>query len=106
MVEDGYVRTFVPELTLRATIGTRRIDPEPGCVLRLYHLRAVVCPALGMTSNHRDIVVIGASAGGVQALQRLVAALPGDFPASIFVVLHIWPGSHSYLPAILGRAGP
>ena len=58
-----------------------------------------------MTEHHRDIVVIGASAGGVQALQRLVAALPGDLPAAIFVVLHIWPGSESLLPAILARAG-
>jgi two-component system, chemotaxis family, protein-glutamate methylesterase/glutaminase len=58
-----------------------------------------------MTQHHRDIVVVGASAGGVQALQRLVADLPGDFPASVFVVLHIWPGSHSFLPAILSRAG-
>jgi two-component system, chemotaxis family, protein-glutamate methylesterase/glutaminase len=58
-----------------------------------------------MSQHHRDIVVIGASAGGVQALQRLVSALPKDFPAAIFVVLHTWPGSESFLHSILGRAG-
>src|SRR5688500_16870153 len=58
-----------------------------------------------MTQLPRDIVVVGASAGGVQALQRLVADLPNDFPAAVFVVLHIWPGSPSLLPEILSRAG-
>ncbi len=54
----------------------------------------------------RDIVVIGASAGGVEALERLVADLPWNFPASVFVVLHVYPHGPSYLPQILSRAGP
>ena len=58
-----------------------------------------------MAQSNRDISVIGASAGGVQALQRLVTALPADLPAAIFVVLHVWPGTRSQLPAILERAG-
>jgi two-component system chemotaxis response regulator CheB len=60
----------------------------------------------GMAHFNRDIVVIGASAGGVQALQRLTAALPADFPAAVFVVLHTWPGSKSFLSEILVRCGP
>jgi two-component system chemotaxis response regulator CheB len=54
----------------------------------------------------RDIIVIGASAGGIEALQELVRALPVDFPASIFVVQHIAAESPSVLAGILSRAGP
>ncbi len=54
----------------------------------------------------RDIVVIGASAGGMEALQKLVARLPADLPASVFVVWHLSPGAKSTLPAVLSKAGP
>jgi two-component system chemotaxis response regulator CheB len=54
----------------------------------------------------RSLVVIGASAGGVQPLSRIAGDLPPDFPATICVVLHISPGSPSALAAILNRAGP
>lgn len=53
----------------------------------------------------RNIIVIGCSVGGVEALQRLVAPLPKDFPAAVFVVLHLAPQSTSVLPHILTRAG-
>lgn len=36
-----------------------------------------------------EIIVVGASAGGVDAVPRLIASLPADLPASVFVVLHI-----------------
>ncbi len=51
-----------------------------------------------------DVVVIGASAGGVEAIRRIVSDLPRDIRASIFVVLHISRG-RSMLPEILTRAG-
>jgi two-component system chemotaxis response regulator CheB len=51
----------------------------------------------------RDIIVIGASAGGVQAISELVAALPADLPAAVFIVLHISPNAPSLLPNILSR---
>lgn len=55
--------------------------------------------------SNSDIVVIGASAGGVEALQQVVSALPPALPAAVFVVLHLYPRSESFLPAILSRAG-
>lgn len=57
-----------------------------------------------MVSGH-NIVVIGASAGGVEALLTIVKKLPVDFPAAIFVVLHVAPLGKSVLPALLSRAG-
>jgi len=53
-----------------------------------------------------DIIVIGASAGGIEALQELVSGLPPDLPAALFVVVHISPYSVSRLSQILSRAGP
>ena len=51
-----------------------------------------------------SIVVIGASAGGVQAIHMLVANLPADLDAALFVVLHI--GAHkSELPLLLNQWG-
>ena len=38
-----------------------------------------------------DIIVVGGSAGGVEALTRLVAGLAPDLSAAVFVVLHVPP---------------
>jgi two-component system, chemotaxis family, protein-glutamate methylesterase/glutaminase len=54
----------------------------------------------------KDIVVIGASAGGIEALKVLAGGLPRDFNASVLIVLHIAPYGLGILPEILERAGP
>src|SRR6476620_5395245 len=53
----------------------------------------------------RDIVVIGASAGGVIALTDLFRSFPEDFDGYILVVLHLSPYTPSVLPQILSRSG-
>jgi two-component system chemotaxis response regulator CheB len=54
----------------------------------------------------KDIVVIGASAGGMQALEQVVAGLPLDYAGSIFIVWHLAPGVESVLPSVLQKLGP
>lgn len=52
-----------------------------------------------------NVVVVGASAGGVETVIRLVAELPADFPAAVFMTIHITQHGPSLLPGILTRAG-
>lgn len=47
--------------------------------------------------NQYKIIVIGASAGGLTALTRLLSPLPGDFPFSIIIVQHLHPLQGDYL---------
>src|SRR6266487_2533947 len=68
---------------------TNRVSPSPG----------------GNMAGH-DIIVVGASAGGVEALVTLARSLKRNLQAAVFVVLHIPAHSPSFLPEILNRAGP
>src|ERR687886_230043 len=54
----------------------------------------------------KHLVVIGASAGGIEALRTLVGALPSTFATPICVVVHTSPQSPGVLHEILSRAGP
>ena len=56
-----------------------------------------------MATPKRNIIVIGASSGGVDALCELAIHLPAELDASLFVVLHL--GATSALPQILSRCG-
>ncbi len=50
-----------------------------------------------------EAVVIGGSSGGLNALKKILSGLPEQLPMAIVVVLHIAPGSRSYLPALLAQ---
>ncbi|MDX8534428.1 chemotaxis protein CheB [Mesorhizobium sp. VK25A] len=50
-------------------------------------------------ARNRCIIVIGASAGGIEPLKTIVSDLPAGLPAAVFIVLHVGPVS--YLPGIL-----
>lgn len=50
-------------------------------------------------------IVIGASAGGLEPLREVVAQLPADLPAPVFVVMHLPANHKSYLPEILSQTG-
>ena len=54
----------------------------------------------------RDTIVVGASAGGVDALKKLASGLPDDLAAAVFVVTHLSPTGGSFLPKILSDVGP
>lgn len=53
-----------------------------------------------------DVIVIGASAGGMEVLLHLASELPANLPAAIFIVLHTSPEVPSALPELLSKRGP
>lgn len=60
----------------------------------------------GLPAAPAALLVLGASAGGVQALCEVVRALPAGLDAAVFAVLHLSPYGRSAMPAILSRCGP
>ncbi|HXV94106.1 MAG TPA: chemotaxis protein CheB [Pseudonocardia sp.] len=52
------------------------------------------------------VVLLGGSAGAMEALTSVVAGLAPDLPATVMVTVHVSEGARSRLPAILARAGP
>jgi two-component system chemotaxis response regulator CheB len=59
-----------------------------------------------MSDRAPSVVVVGASAGGVEALTTLAAGLPEDLDAAVCIVLHLPAGAESRLAEIISRAGP
>ncbi|MEO7001009.1 MAG: CheR family methyltransferase [Ktedonobacterales bacterium] len=61
-----------------------------------------------MANNEQlyDLVVIGSSAGGIEALALLVSTLPADFPVPLVIAQHLDPSRASHLGEILSRRSP
>lgn len=57
-----------------------------------------------VAQQHRDIVVLGASAGGLEAVREILAGLPAGARLSLFVVVHTSPRFPSYLAEALAGA--
>src|SRR4051794_19778465 len=64
----------------------------------------MAAPALA--PNTRDLVVIGASAGGIEALPKLLSQLPPTFPASVLIVMHLGKSENPHLAQLLQRVTP
>jgi len=56
-----------------------------------------------MDTRHFDVIVIGCSAGGFEALRTILQPLPKDFPVPIVVVSHVAPDFGELLAELLGR---
>lgn len=58
-----------------------------------------------MNPQKMDRIVVGASAGGVEVLIKLVTSLPRDLPAAALVTMHMPPTHKSLMPEIINRCG-
>jgi chemotaxis response regulator CheB len=84
------------DLNSRWAQGDR--GPAPGALERRPHVHRHAAAAVLERDNACDIV--GASAGGVEALMRFASAVPADFSVPILVVLHIPATDPSVLPPL------
>ncbi len=60
----------------------------------------------GERRHRRDLVAVGASAGGVEALRHFASLLPGDFSPTVLVVVHRTSRGPARLADVLDGAGP
>ena len=88
--------------TLADAPGT--VPPERGLVEA--ETRFDGTPAPVPRPGPRDVVVVGGSSGAFEALREFLGALPADFPASVFVVLHVPAGHECLGPRLLERYCP
>src|SRR3954464_8715633 len=63
-------------------------------------------PVAGPRPAAFEVVALAASAGGLTAITRILAALPDDFPAALVVVQHLDPRHRSLMAEILTRRTP
>ncbi len=57
----------------------------------------------GQVKKTRKVIVIGASAGGIDALREVLSRLPANLPAAILVVQHLRDKPQTHLPEYLAR---
>jgi two-component system, chemotaxis family, protein-glutamate methylesterase/glutaminase len=69
-------------------------------------MRGTVASVMATEDNTFNVVAVGASAGGVEALTHFAAGLPPDLPYAVLVVLHMAVGAPSVLARIMDRSGP
>src|SRR5438309_7018145 len=77
-----------------------------GCLPGPVGIPRTVASSVPVESNTPNVVAVGASAGGVEALTRFAAGLPADLPYAVLVTLHLPSGAPSVLARILDRNGP
>jgi chemotaxis response regulator CheB len=80
-----------------------RYEMRSNCCGLSLHRPRIIHEGRPLSMTKRNIIVVGTSAGGVEALCELNKHLPPNLDASIFVVMHI--GSESLLPQVLSRCG-
>jgi two-component system, chemotaxis family, protein-glutamate methylesterase/glutaminase len=73
---------------------------------RTRHLPEWTQNKVNYSSRRYDVIAVGASAGGLNAISQLVKSLPADFPSSILVVQHLSPDHKSWMASLIGRSTP
>lgn len=71
-----------------ASVNMPRLEPVVAFEPPIGAVQAVVEPS-GSSVRHADIIVLGISTGGPQALRHLIPQLPSDLPVPLAVVLHM-----------------
>ena len=73
-------------------------------VPKMAHKPKKPAETLSYSLRNFDVVALGASAGGLNALRQVLSGLPINFPSSIVVVQHLAPGHKSWMAPLLGRS--
>src|SRR4051794_21952387 len=97
----------VAPAVVRALRRTSETQPAPGGMAGAWRWPAsdpeAARPGPDRLAHARSVVALGASAGGIEALRCVLAALPADFDAAVLVVLHTARDFETRLPEVLGR---